>query len=386
MRLLFCTLAEEMWNQETRELDRRSVREVAEFVLVTEGVSEGSQRVVIERMPQLAFFSRGERSGGVSFEHEMFFSYFLAQVFEERLLKDASATRVLLSRSVLPYEVAATAVEAINRTTPLAELAHSQALFDRLAEAAAADNPRASQIRENAGLVAAAVLKVGTALAPLRGIRIARVVFPGGDLKGVTLEESGLDRVEMRRVDLTATRFVRCRAEGLLLSEIVVDPANTRLELAGLDPASQLVGLRLRAQGLVKGVYDPAELQRILAACGAVRPITVDKPDTVRQVAPRYLNVLEKLARAYRRTNPVCTADDNLKSLFGDPAWPRVEQALIRTGVVTRESRQTGGRPKTFLRRQFLPEQIMAGADSAAVVPPAIRVFWDELERVTKAH
>jgi uncharacterized protein YjbI with pentapeptide repeats len=384
MRLLFCTLAEEMWNQETRELDRRSVREVAEYVLVTEDVPEASQRVVIERMPQLAFFVRGERSGGVAFEHEMFFSYFLAQVFEEGLRKDASATRVLLSRSVLPYEVAATAVEAINRSGSLGEAANAQALLDRLADASAGDSPRASQIKENAGLVAAALLKIGTAVTPLRGLRVARVVFPGGDLRGVALEEASFDRIEMRRVDLTGARLVRCRAEAILLSEVIVDEASTRLELAGFDPASQLVGLRLRVRGLVKGVYDPTELQRILAACGAIPPITVEKRDTVRKVPTKYLEVLEKLARAYRRTNPVCTADDNLKSLFGDSSWSRIEQALLRSGVVTRESRQTGGRPKTFLRRQFLPDQIMAGADKAAVVPSAVRAFWDELE--TRVH
>ena len=79
---LLCELAQEMWNQETRELDSRSVREVAEYVVETEGLSATAKQVITERMPTLAFLARSEGSStprtGISFEHELFFFYFLA--------------------------------------------------------------------------------------------------------------------------------------------------------------------------------------------------------------------------------------------------------------------------------------------------------------------
>jgi hypothetical protein len=383
MELLFKTLAEEMWNQETRELDRRSVREVAEFVLVTEGLSDAVQRVVVERMPQLAFLIPGERSGGISFEHEMLFSYFLAQVFRETLFKDTAAVRVLLSRSVLPVEVALTAIEAIHLDRPLSSSENAQALLDRLAKAGQLDTPRTSQVRENAGVFVGALLKTGTASAAITGLRIWGVVLPGGDLHGVELRGTCFERVEFRRVDLSGTRFIACRADALTLSEVVVDPARTRLELIGLDVPSQVLGLRIREMGLVRGVYDPAEVRRILADCGALTPTSSGTQQTIRTIPAKHRQLLEKLARVYRRTNPVCTADDILSSLFDDPCWDEIERLLVRHGIITRETRSTSGRAKTFLRRQFLPEELMAGADRMSTVPAAVRAFWDDLERET---
>jgi hypothetical protein len=386
MELLFKTLSEEMWNQETRELDRRSVREIAEYVLVSEGLSEAVQRVVVERMPQLAFLTPGERSGGISFEHEMFFSFFLSQVFRESLLKDATAIRVLLSRSVLPDEVARAAIESIHQTMPLSDHANCQQLLDSIAKAGEVETPRTSQIRENAGLIAGAILKVATGEGPAVGIRIWKVVVPGGDLAGVQLRDSRFDGVELRRVDLSKTRLEGCRADELLLSEIIVDPEATRLELAGIDVSSQIIGLRVRHHGLIRGVYDPNEVRRILVSCGTIPETSEDEvATTVRPVPATYMTLLERLARAYSRTNPICTHDDTRKALFRDSSWPELERLLLRHGVVTLETRATSGRRKPFLRRQYLPEEIMAGADRSAAVPTNVRAFWDELERVAEA-
>lgn len=384
LELLFKTLAEEMWNQETRELDRKSVREVAEFIMVTEGVGEGVQRVVVERMPQLAFLNPGERSGGVAFEHEMFFSYFLAQVFQEKLLADTAAVRVLLSRSVLPVEVALTAVSAINREHPLSDKETAQSLLDRLAQAGRLETPRASQVRENAGLVAATVLKQATKSGRLEGVRLWGVVIPGGDLSGVELYRGLFEHVELRRVDLTRTRFVNCEARDVLFAEILVDRQHTRLEFSGLDAPSQIIGLKLREGGLARGVYDPTQLRQILVQCGAMTQASEADSSTLRTVPARLNHLLEKLARAYRRSNPVCTGDDSQRALFRDPEWPVLEDLLVRNGVVTRERRATSGQPKVFLRRQFLPDELVAGADRAALVAPEIRAFWDGLEAETE--
>jgi hypothetical protein len=182
-------------------------------------------------------------------------------------------------------------------------------------------------------------------------------------------------------VDLSSTRFVQCRADGILLSEVIVDPQRTRLELEGLDAPNQVIGLRVRDRGLIRGLYDPNEVQAVLVSCGALPPPVAEAESDVRSVSASYSSLLEKLAKAYRRTNPVCTADDNLRNLFLDPHWEKLERLLVRHGIVTRESRRTSGRPKTFLRRQFLPEQVMAGAHRGANVPPEIRAFWEDLER-----
>src|SRR5204862_2357938 len=129
------------------------------------------------------------------------------------------------------------------------------------------------------------------------------------------------------------------------------------------------------------GVYDPTELRQILAQCGAVPPLSPTSASTLRKIPSRDEHLLEKLARTYRRTNPVCTSDDTLRTLFRDESWSSLENLLVRNGVVTREQRATKGQPKVFLRRQFLPEELIAGADRAAAVAPQIRAFWDDLEK-----
>ncbi|MBL8136981.1 MAG: pentapeptide repeat-containing protein [Acidobacteria bacterium] len=310
----------------------------------------------------------------------MFFSYFLAQVFRETLLRDASAVRVLLSRSVLPQEVASSAVAGLDRETSLFEQTRAQWFLDRLAQAAQVETPRSSQVRENAGLVAATVLKQAANHGELRGLTVAGVVIPGGDLEGVDLRDGRFERVEFRRVDLTRTRLLNCHARGVLLSEVVVNPHYTRLELDGVEPASQILGIRVREAGLARGVYDPNEVRQILVQCGAATAPSEASASTVRNIPERFERLLERLARSYRRMNPVCTSDDTLRSLFQDGSWPALEAALVRHGVVTREHRATKGQQKLFLRRQFLPDALMAGADRAAEVAPQIRAFWDDIE------
>ena len=49
-------LAEEMWNQETRELDGRSVKEVAEYILYGTEVEESQRQIIVENVcPRLLF-------------------------------------------------------------------------------------------------------------------------------------------------------------------------------------------------------------------------------------------------------------------------------------------------------------------------------------------
>jgi len=89
--------------------------------------------------------------------------------------------------------------------------------------------------------------------------------------------------------------------------------------------------------------------------------------------------LIERLMRAYRRSNPICTADNTLKNLFKNQRWQEVQSALIKHGIVTLETRGTGGRSKQFLRRQFLPEQIMAGLTGRMDVDSCITEFWKDL-------
>jgi hypothetical protein len=375
--VLLTTLAEEMWNQQTRELDRLSVREITEYVLVTNGLGEAEQRVVIERMPTAAFLMSGENVGSITFEHEMFFSYFLASAFASSLHGGPGTLSLLLGRSVLPTEVA-----RITSRVLTAEIRKEgpQSLLQKLSAAGRKESARSGQVRENAGLIAGTVLHQSVASGLLlEDLELSCMTFPGGDLNHVEMRRSKFENVQFRRVDMSRTRLLECETKNCYFFEVLVSPEVTRLEITGLDPSTDIAGLRVAEGNTIKLVYDPVELRRVLQKTGTF-PEHEDLHANLRSIDEHMMTLVEWLMRAYNRSNPVCTADDNLFRLFRDPMWQQLEEALVDTKVVSREQRGTGGPPKDFLRRQFLPDQIMTGANRLADVPDPIRDFWQYLE------
>lgn len=370
-------LAEEMWHQETRGLDVPSIRFVAECFVHDAGLPDDAKQVIVERLPTMAFLGRHDGSsagGGIAFEHELFFYYFLARTIRARL--DAGADlRVILGRSALPEEVADRATQGMSGSDPAAGN-RLRELLDRLSRAAETESRRAAQVRENAGLLVMALLRdTGDPNAhDVEDCTVRSVVFPGSHLRNVTLSRCALIDVTLRRTDLTATRFIECDARDVRLYEPIVSRESTRLELKGLG-VDDVAGIR--APGSQDASYDPAFIADTLRSCGA--PLTGDPVPTGPTVPEAELQVVERLMRAYRRTNLVCLQDAKLSTLFSDHHWPPVRKRLVEHGIVKVEDRATSGRPKQFLRSRFLPGQIMAGRVGRPGTDPRIRAFWEAL-------
>ena len=381
--LLMRELAEEMWNQETHELDRGSVREVAEYILEDHRVSADARQTTVERMPTLAFLAPSEKHASIRFEHEIFFFHFLARAIAKRFAQGMDM-RVILSRSPLPEFVGERVAFELKKDNRLLSIDNIQQTLDRLAQAGRPDWRRTTQVRENAGLIALALLRRfasgNGAVAEISDCRIETVVFRGSHLRDVTLRNCTLVDVEVRRTDLGATKFIGCDARNVLLLEPRVKVGSTRLELAGLRVPEDVLGLQELRDAAIRKVYSPREISCILRNCGAsVAPIN---DDGTRKVASEYLSLLERLLRAYERANTVCDGDRHLSSLFDDPHWVELRKLLVDHGIVRQESRPTSGRPKIFFRRQFLPEEIMKGESRVNRAEPQIGRFWDALESV----
>ena len=381
---LMCELAQEMWNQETRELDYRSVREVAEYVVESEDLSDAAKQVIVERMPTLAFLAKGgghaASSAGISFEHELFFFYFLAGSIASQFASATTDLKIALSRSALPEDVAERVAAALGASDGVRETGRLQELLDRLARAGAAEWRRATQVRENAGLLVMALLRACAnshgAAHEIDGCVVRSVVFPGSHLRNVTMRRCSLTDVIVQRTDLTSTRFLDCEARDMLLREPSIATGSTRLELKGLAPA-QVTSIRFRRDGAMETSYDPAVIGDTLRECGAA--VRTDRRRSDTSVPAGYVGLVEQLMRAYRRANPICKDDPALKHIFTDMRWGRVERLLVEHGVVTMESRNTSGKRKQFLRRRFLPERIMSGLRERTDADPRIRAFWRAL-------
>ena len=382
-------LAQEMWNQETRELDSRSVREVAEYVVETEELdvlSETAKQVIVERMPTLALLATSDTTAtrsGISFEHELFFFYFLARSMVSEFKAENRDVRLTLSRSAMPEDIAdRVALELCTSNGPLTR-DRLQQLLDRLSRSGTTEWRRTTQVRENAGLLAMALIREyagsGKNPQPVDGCTIRSVVFPGSHLRNVKLKRCSLVDMSIRRTDLAATRFEECEARDTLLFAPLVATDSTRLQLRGLAVA-QVFGIRLQGDDSVETNYDPSFVAATLTKCGA--PVEIGHTKTSEKIVPEYVQLLERLIRAYHRANPVCTEDDTLHRIFRDPRWNTLERLLLTHEILKKERRSTGGRPKEFLRRQFLPEQIMSGMIDGGDSDTRIRSFWKALETI----
>ena len=379
LEMIVRELAEEMWNQETRELDGTSIREVAEFFLHDE-VEESERQIIVERMSTLAFLTRSEKHETVGFEHEVYFFYFLARVIAEQYGSN-SDLRAILSRAAMPEFVAERFAVEIMRSGKLSSLDDLQIALDRLAVAGRDGWRRTAQVRENAGLIVLALLK-NFALnneTDIAGRKIGTVIFPGGDLSGVTLRDCTLDDVTIRRTNLGDAKFVQCHARKVVLEEPMVKVGSTWLELSGLRVPGDVYGVqKLTDKGREKTIRIPDKIMRVLSDCGT--SVDTNSDQDKRNVSDQAMELIERLMHAYERVNPVCDGDDNLRHLFEDRQWRRLRKTLIKHGIVTVDRRSASGSAKEFLRRQFPPDKIMSGANRASDVPPQIRRFWDDLE------
>ena len=377
LEMIVREIAEEMWNQETRELDSKSVREVAEYCL--DEAKESDRQIIVERMPTLAFFAHSEKQETIGFEHEIYFFYFLSRVLAEQYSLN-SDLRAILSRAALPDFVAERFAVEVMRNAKLSSLDDLQVMLDRLLIAGREEWRRTAQVRENSGLIVSALLKTfaSTNKTEIVGRKISTVILPGGDLSGVTLRNCSLDNVTIRRTNLGATKFVKCHARNVLLEEPMVKVGSTRLELDGLRVPGEVSGVQKLTDNGRETIRIPDKIMRVLSDCGA--SVDIDSDQDMRNVSDRSMELIDWLMHAYERANPVCDGDDNMRHLFQDPLWRRLRRLLIEHGIVTIDRRSASGPAKEFLRRQFPPEKIMSGANRASDVPPQIRRFWNDLE------
>lgn len=379
LEFLMREVAQEMWSQETRELDLSSVREVADYVLQVEELGESVQKIVVDRMPTLAFLALNGRHARILFEHEVFFFYFLSRSLVAQYL-NGEDLRLALSRSALPEFIAERVAIELHRKGALSSITDLQKTLDKLAEAGSQRWLRSTQVQENAGLIILALLReyaVRESEGELEDLTIQSVTLPGSHLRKIVMKNCRLLDVSIRRVDLTETIFSDCHVSNFTMIEPVISQNGTRLELKGLDGPDSVSGIVVLQDRGKRVAYAPKEVSSILRICGA--PIASENEDA-REISDGTMELLNKLMRAYGRANPVCEADPDLKVVFNDPAWPMIEGLLIEHGLIKEENRQAGGSPKRFFRRRFLPENLMGGASKSGSPDSSIARFWDDLE------
>jgi hypothetical protein len=374
---LYAELAEEMWNQGTRELDKNSARDLAVLALLDAELVATEKQVVAERMPSLAFLQKGERNGSVAFEHEIFFGYFLARSLVKNVLGQSTGVALLLSRSVLPDTLAEAAAKVIAREDGVS----LGTITGILCRAAATKSLKQSQAQENAALLVAALLKeMKDVTGKVENLHLHDLNFPGASLRDLQLHRCQFTRIEFRRTELCSTVFSACNSSECRFYSARIDE-HTRLDIGGDLDLSSFTGLELLDDlSRVRQLYEPGEIKVELAKRGFPAAQEADDNE-LRKIDENVVELVEKFARAFQKRNPVCVDEDFLKGLFGQQDWPAIQKLLVGTHLVREETRSAHGPKRTFLRRLVSYQDIPAGIRRDAKVPIEIHQFWDAMEK-----
>ena len=365
-RYLLAEIAEEMWHQETRELSRTSVRELVSIIGELMKLDVDRLSEIVQRLPDGALLSKGNLPGSVAFEHDIYYSYFLAEpVALVWAQSDSAALGRLLRRGRLPEEAAYFSGRRMSDRD-------AQPLMDTLAGAIGSIRGDAEQVRRNAGYLAAGLLEGGQFV----GLLVKDLIIGDAQLRA-HIEGGRFERCQFIGSDLTAARLVGCTGVDLMFDRVLVDPRVTVLGLEGAK-VEDFFGLGIRGLEGERYVFSPVDIRLALQECGL--PAAASQP-SIRAVRADLLSIVEKLCRVFMKTNAIVESldDEEMRTVLSDPGWPDARAALLGSGVLTIESKQASGQ-KVFLKRHYRPEEIMAGEDRDAPVSAAIREFWDTLE------
>ena len=222
-------LAEEMWWLEERQLDVDTVQTVADLFAEDIGASTDDARSIRERVVTHAMLvSGGSATGGDKyrrFEHDVFFSYFLAKRLRQHIDQDRQELRRFLRRSVLDeVSVECTArlygqdIGSCSKATSAICSALTTGMIDAVA-------------RENGGRLVAQLIKDGR-MRP--GIVMRNLYFHRSDFGDARLKWPVFRRCQFIRVDFTQARLESPLFEDCTFQVPLVDLETTRFD--GADP------------------------------------------------------------------------------------------------------------------------------------------------------
>ena len=388
LRRLLNEVAEEMWNQETRQLDSASIRFVAEYVL--DASSMGSSfATVIKRMPSLAFFSPPKNQidqsiaipefETVGFEHEAFFFYFLSCRIVERYVDPNSNMRLLLGRSPLPQFVADRIALELSKQEKLKSDEDVRKVIDRCSSAGRRMWIRTTQVRENSGQIILAVI-ARKRTDDNRPVELKRFEFNsmtllGGDLGDVVFLDCIFTDVTMRRTSLRRAKFKNCTCHGLFLYEVKVESSSTLLDLRGLEPDQHILGLNIIGAKGWHTTYDLSEIMKVLKNSG-MTSIPDSGSQHLRPVNPHITRMIDKLLRACRRSNPISTSDPRLQSIISEPAWKGLLDQLTKYRIIEEVHRPAKDKRIKFYRCRLPASEVMRGQGRSEATSPIVAEFW----------
>ncbi len=362
-------LAEEMWWQERRELDKASVDTIAELFADEVGMPDADLRAFISRASSYAFLATqngASHTNGprmLAFSHEYYYAFFVARLLAEGLAKNRDIAG-LLGRTQVSPTVATEFAEHVEEEGPAYLASVLNGLADRRVPV-----PTRETNRGNAGALYAALLCRHRRIPDLR---LFEASFTGSDFRGTLQRDVRVESCDFVETDFCDADWSFGTSTETTFAGLTVDVKTTRLAGLRLKIGTDLYGL---THGAGRTEYDPT---RMAAICDK---IGMDVPPEHRQAQPQYseeaeatIELLHKLLHVSDRMYYL--SDDILKQrgLSTNPYWPGLEELLRAHDLLEDKKTQKRG-PEGLLSRLAYPPRIIAEGEGGAT-NPAIREFW----------
>ena len=374
-RMLLVRLSEEMWWLETRYLDIDTVRTWAELVLEELDVPEDNARQIRTRVSTNPFLTtRDSTRGELRFEHEVFYSFFLAEGLTHFIDDRIAELRRFLNRSILDDTVLeqtiarySSDVHASSRAASAVCSVLRRGLTDGVA-------------RQNGGRLVARLIKACGGLES--GRTLQRLYFDQEDFGTATLHAPVFVGCDFVGVDLTRTQMHSPRFDDCTFQVPRVALEHTRFSDASSGLAGIVNGIVVTGDGVDEPettYYAPQDIASILVKLGMESSGGVPAAPTWTSQQRDRKRVLERfLAQMERRFYVAKETLDRL-SVVRESEWPEVRRLLEHHRLLREEHRQMSGRPKPLIRLTVPPNVIRQGEDANNTAHDGVSRFWEDL-------
>jgi hypothetical protein len=365
-RRFFEETAEYMWDTGDRVLGEDELRTLAEAIAEEGNLSGAEAQQLKTKITSYAGLKvgNGAGSGKFTFDHEVYFDYFLAEAVRRKLDEGAQLS-FFLGRGILTASVVARAIR---------QLDSPQKALERLSGVASGAVTQENQRRNAAELVAAMARSDGVA-----DLEARYLDFVGTDLHAARFVNVAFRECNFVSSDLTAAQFESCTADATSFAAAELGHG-TRLDISGLRDHSVVSSV------VVDGVevFAPIAIEEALAAFGAPagaggRRLT--ESHELGRTGKELSDLVHKVARVFRRTTLIAAdgREQHLRSVYRDRQWELLLRLLTETEVVKTEIRAVSGPRRTFLRLAVSLDDLLR-AETLVVLPDSpVGDFWRQV-------
>ena len=372
-------LSQEMWWLETRTLDIATVTAWAELVMEGLSVAPEDAKQIIRRISSYAFFTAVDTAKQtLRFEHEVFYSYFLAERLKRCLDSEPEELRRFLNRSVLDDTLADQTVSLYRGDV--------EACSDAVEAICAVLSSGVGEGigRQNGGRLTGRLVKATGGLRP--DMEFRNLYFHQEDFGRNELCRPRFYGCQFTGVDLTRARMSSPVFDDCVLQVVKVDPEYTRLQDAQRDLMSMTNGLAIvesDSDGEVvaesrRECYSPQQIEWYLQRLGMKtdRSLEAQPEPQYNTGQRRRIRLIERFLLKMERRFYVSQEDLARFPFVMDEYWDVVFGLLMEHGLLKEEVKQMSGPPKRLLRLGYPPTVIRRGEDTGDASRPAITNFW----------